>query len=653
METNQAAFKTSPNGMVIVGENGTISHLNPVAEEIFACTSKEVRGKKFSEFLAEIDIFDNELLDKCNATTPFSTSKKSRAKDGKFRYLDLWITFHPEASGDSRYLVFVNDITTQKQREVKLKQAYATETTLKKVLHICRTVEKLEETLKHALQLTVALPGSKAIPRALVMATDNDLSQLDLKAHIGLDPDEISTFFQIKNGNLFYLENSKEKIEELCQNVSQEKSSYHAIIEGNTQTVVIVIALEEKLENAFAWENLNSVADVISDTLEREKLKKDQTDLIASLNKSLGDLGTERSFSDSVLENLKGGLVVIDKHGVVTKANPAAKHLIDTLYMGNIDGKSLDEIFGPDTASLLQKNDSASSHEIKVINLRKKEISLEFTTSPIQDNDNGPMGTVIAFSDVTEQRKMGAKFDKLNRISAISEIASAVAHEIKNPLAGIKSMSQILDSRLADGDENKEFIDRILKQVDRLDQLLNEFFSYAKPPMPNKQKTSLNDVIREAWHIAEARGNKKGLSLHEKLSADPAVLWADPEQLQQVFINLFQNAVEATGDNSYVEVTSDYLSKPSKKYDLSLFKGLNDDFSYLVVIISDTGGGISQDMEEKIFEPFVTNKSNHSGLGLSMVWRILKEHESNIYYKSADGEGATFTMFFKTETRDG
>ena len=91
METNQAAFKTSPNGMIIVGENGSISHFNPVAEEIFACTSKEVRGKKFYDFLTEIDIIDSELLEKCNATTPYSTSKKTTTKDGKTRYLDLWM----------------------------------------------------------------------------------------------------------------------------------------------------------------------------------------------------------------------------------------------------------------------------------------------------------------------------------------------------------------------------------------------------------------------------------------------------------------------------------------------------------------------------------------------------------------------------------
>ena len=162
----------------------------------------------------------------------------------------------------------------------------------------------------------------------------------------------------------------------------------------------------------------------------------------------------------------------------------------------------------------------------------------------------------------------------------------------------------------------------------------------------------INDVLREAWHASEAKGKKKGLSLHGNLSADRISIQADPEQLHQVFVNLFMNAIEAIDDNSYVEVTSSYVSKPSEKYDLPLFKGLNDDFSYMVVIIRDTGQGISQDMEEKIFDPFVTNKSNHSGLGLSMVWRILKEHESNIYYKSADGEGSTFTMFFKTEPRD-
>ena len=96
-------------------------------------------------------------------------------------------------------------------------------------------------------------------------------------------------------------------------------------------------------------------------------------------------------------------------------------------------------------------------------------------------------------------------------------------------------------------------------------------------------------------------------------------------------------------------MTSEFVEKPSKKYDLSDFKGLNDDFPYLVVVISDTGCGIAKDMQEKLFDPFVTNKIHHSGLGLSLVWRILKEHESNIYFKSMVGEGTTFTLFIKAD----
>ncbi|MEN8136641.1 MAG: PAS domain S-box protein [Thermodesulfobacteriota bacterium] len=652
METNQAAFNSSPNGMVAIGENGTVSHLNPTAEKIFACTNKEVHGKEFSEFLQAIDIVDHELLEKCNATTPYSTCKKATSKDGTTCYLDLWLTFQPTAVEENRYLLFVNDITSQKKKEEKLKQAYATETTLKRILHICRTVEKLDDTLTYALQLTVALPGTMAIPRGVIMATENDLSRLELKAHIGLDHDELSTFFQKKTADSFSLDNTGKKIENLCRFISQGKNAYHAIIEGNTQTVVMVVALEEKLKNAFAGENLNSVADVIADTIEREKLKKEQAELIASLNASLSDLGTERSFSDSVLESMNSGLLVIDNKGRVTQANPAAKQFLLNLYEGDVTGKTLEEILGPETNILRRHSDTTGSHKITVLNLDKEEINLEFTTPPTFTIDGTPKGKVIVFSDVTDQQKMGAKLDKLNRFSAVAGIAAAVAHEIKNPLAGIKSMSQILAGRLSAADENKEYVGRILKQVDRLDLLLNDFFSYAKPATPNKQKITLNEVLRQAWQVAEARGDKKGLSLHESLSGEPASLWADPEQLQQVFVNLFLNAIETIDDNSYVEVTSKFINKPSEKYDLSLFKGLNDSFSYQVVTIRDSGSGIAKDMEAKLFDPFVTNKSNHSGLGLSLVWRILKEHESNIYFESTAGEGSTFTIFIKAESGD-
>ncbi len=634
--------------MVVAGENGTITRLNPVAERIFACTNKDVEGEKFQKFLQDIDIDENELLDKCTATTPYTACKKATIQ-GVTCFLDMWFTLDPTASEENRYLVFVNDVTSQKKRESDLKQAYAIENTLKKVLHICRTVEKLEDTLKHVLQLTVALPDIKSLSRAVIMTTENNLSRLELKAHIGLDSREISSFFQEGTDGFFSLDNTSEQTKSLCKFVAKDKSSYHAIIEGKTQTVVMVIALEEKIRNAFAYEHLNSIADVIADTIEREKLKKDQAELIVNLNESLSDLGTHRSFSDSVLESLNSGVLVIDTESRVTRTNPAAEHLLLHIYEGNVTGKTLREVFGPEADSLHLDDDTVASQRISVVDLNDEEINLEFTTSPIVSHEGDLKGKVVVFSDVTEQLKMGAKFDKLNRFGAIAEIAAAIAQEIKNPLTGIKSMSQILDNRLSDDDENKEFIARIIKQVDRLDLLINEFFLYARPVMPNKQKVMLNDILRDAWQMAEARGNKKGLSLHENLSGDLGTLNADPDQLQQVFVNLFLNAIEAISDNNYVKVISEFVKKPSKKYDLSLFKGLDDDFSYLVVVISDSGCGITKDMAAKLFDPFVTNKNHHSGLGLSLVWRILKEHESNIYFDSTEGKGTTFTLFLKAE----
>ncbi|MBU1714706.1 MAG: PAS domain-containing protein [Proteobacteria bacterium] len=645
---NQAVFSTSPNGMVIVGENGLITHLNSVAEKIFACTNEDVKGKELPEFFQTIGIDGNQLLDKCTATTPFTDCKKATIGGAKTCFLDIYFTLDPAASKENRYLLFVNDVTSREKRESDLKRAYAIETTLKKILEICRTGEKLEDTLKHALQITLALPDIKALSRAVIMTTENNLSRLELKAHIGLDPEEISSFFQEEKDGFFSLENTPEQTELLCNFIAGNKSQYNAIIEGNNQTVVMVIALEEKISNTFANENLNSVADIVADTIERDKLKKDQSELISNLNESLSDLATQRSFADSILKSLNNGVLVIDSNNRITQTNPAAELLLLQIFEGTVIGKTLSEVFGSEIDTLHLDDDSAASQRISAVNLNNEEINLEFTPSPIESNEGDLK--VVVFSDVTEQQKIGVKVDKLNRFGTIAEIASAIAQEIKNPLTGIKSMSQVLDSRLPSDDKNKEFIVRIIKQVDRLDLLLNEFFLYARPIIPNKQKVMLNDILREAWQMAEARGNKKGLSLHEYLSADLGMFHADPDQLQQVFVHLFLNAIEAISDNSYVKVISEFVKKPSEKYDISLFKGLDDDSSYLVVVISDSGCGIAKDMAAKIFDPFVTNKNNHSGLGLSLVWRILKEHESNIYFDSTKGKGTTFTLFLKVES---
>ena len=286
MKVDQSIFSSSPNGILIVAENGTISQVNPAAEKIFQSTNHEIEGYEFSEFLLDHGVTEKNILKSCTAASPYTAALKAVTKNDDTLFLDVRVSLDPSAGPADRYLVFVNDITAQKEREEELQRAHAGEATLKKIQRTCHEVENLGDTLKHALKLTVALPDIKAVQRAVILATENDTQQLELIAHLGLGPKDLQTLFKKDENGTYSLDNSNKQIEILSKSLAGKNYSYHAIIEGDTQTVVLVISLQEKISNAVTYENLNSVADVLADTIEREKLKKSQSTLIADLDDS-------------------------------------------------------------------------------------------------------------------------------------------------------------------------------------------------------------------------------------------------------------------------------------------------------------------------------------------------------------------------------
>ena len=150
--------------------------------------------------------------------------------------------------------------------------------------------------------------------------------------------------------------------------------------------------------------------------------------------------------------------------------------------------------------------------------------------------------------------------EKMNRFSTIAEIASAVAHEVRNPLAGIRTMSQVIDEQLAADAPHKEYTRRIIKQVDRLNELLTDFFTYARPPVPKRRAVPLRRIIEEIKPLVHSRLTKTGVTLLEEYEEKLPDIFADPSQIQQVFLNLFLNSLAALRrEDGKIAIKSSYI----------------------------------------------------------------------------------------------
>ena len=227
---------------------------------------------------------------------------------------------------------------------------------------------------------------------------------------------------------------------------------------------------------------------------------------------------------------------------------------------------------------------------------------------------------------------------RADRLASLGEMAAGIAHEIKNPLAGIYGAAQVLSAEFPEGDPRREIVGEMMALVKRLDNTIRDLLNFARYTEPQYTKANLNDVIEKVlFLVQQGREGKKARIVRE---FDPAMpdIEMDPEQVKQVFLNLALNALQARPDGcelrirTHAEVPEDFEDTP--------FRG-----GYVVATVADNGPGIPPERLGKIFQPFYTTKEGGTGLGLPMTRKILNLHDGRITAASEPGKGTVFTVY--------
>ncbi|MBU0674121.1 MAG: HAMP domain-containing protein [Proteobacteria bacterium] len=423
------------------------------------------------------------------------------------------------------------------------------------------------------------------------------------------------------------------------------------IISGNKLLGVICVYVEEGHERkAEEEEILLTITNILAGIIERKKMEEQLVQLVHDLQLSIKNLDDEKIFTESVIRSLSTGLMVLDLEGRIIAANPNGDLILNQFEPEPI-GKELVSVLGDSAVQAMTGIHDEVSHvsaEITLPSRKGTERTLGFTATNRKDAVGNRVGIIISFNDITEDKYFRKEIENMNRLSTVAEIASAVAHEVRNPLAGIKTMAQAIDEHLSENDDKKEYIIRIIRQIDRLNILLTNFFSYARPAEPKKVQTSLQDIISETKPLISSRLYKKGIKLKEQYEEDLPLVNVDPNQIQQVFLNLMLNSIEAFKQSGVIEIIAEKFDATKKEIYSLTYPELKDSSNYVLVHFRDTGPGLDDTIAEKIFEPFFTTKHTGSGLGLSIVYRILKENNAIIHLDRSVKEGTAFMMIFET-----
>ncbi|MBU2064022.1 MAG: PAS domain-containing protein [Candidatus Omnitrophica bacterium] len=366
----------------------------------------------------------------------------------------------------------------------------------------------------------------------------------------------------------------------------------------------------------------------------------DSEDEIGTLGRSFNSMVSY--LNEHIIESMTGGVITINMKGVIVTFNKSAE-LILGYDSEEIVGRSIFEIFSKDSQNhefhsivqdtLLQKKTS-SSREINIFSKTGRKVPIGITTSLLRDKKNTFLGIVVTFKDLAQIKHLEEQLRRADRLAAVGGLAAGIAHEIRNPLGSIKGLVQLLQEDMQDSAKKKAYADVIVKEVDRLNKVVEELLSFARPDESeldsNFSPHNVNDIIEQTLRLAEHDTKNTGINIVRNFSPDLPDISADAKKLQQAFLNLIFNASAAMQAEGILTLSTAY--KPEN--------------SSIEVKVSDTGCGIEPEVLSKIFDPFYTTKKGGTGLGLTITHQIITAHNGKMDVKSVPGKGTTIIINF-------
>ncbi len=251
-------------------------------------------------------------------------------------------------------------------------------------------------------------------------------------------------------------------------------------------------------------------------------------------------------------------------------------------------------------------------------------------------------GVLFTFSDVSYFHRFKEEFRKNESLASMTTMAAGVAHEIKNPLTSISIYLQLLDRELAkkgsvDKDTADKYLSVVKEEVDRLNSIAVDFLFAVKPMSVNLEKMNINDIVDKVVKVVDPELKGKGISLDLRLATSMPNVMIDPALMKQVVLNLVKNAMQAIEGNS--DRNGNACTKEKHITITSYIDG-----EYAALSVADTGCGMTEEQMEKIFEPYFTTKSNGTGLGLTVLFKIMKALSGDVNVHSTLGEGSEFII---------
>jgi len=333
--------------------------------------------------------------------------------------------------------------------------------------------------------------------------------------------------------------------------------------------------------------------------------------------------------SQQVLDALDQVVVALDRERRVLYANRRIEELLGVPTSSLLGQPARDLFQGIDARWL--RGASSESREFK-LQAEGREVTLKAEAVQMRSESGEILGSVV-LADAVAETEDGEFQKKIDRLVSLVELSAYVAHEIRNPLTGIRTTVQFVSSKLKPNDSRREDLDDVIKELDRIEQIITGLLLFARPQSGRPVLTDVHGVVEKTLAGIELQLADTGVEIERDLADNLPEVWLDPDLVQQVFLNLCLNAIQAMPQGGRLTIATGVRRYRTRR-------------SFVDVSFSDTGRGIPKEAMEKIFDPFFTTRSMGTGLGLSISLQIARDHGGVITAKNNSPGGSTFRVSF-------
>lgn len=574
-------------------------------------------------------------------------------KDGDFVPVDISARVI-EYEGRKLIQNIVRNVTEKKRMEEEISRRNRDLATLNALAASVSQSLDLEKIMDDALDMMSALVGTEV---GIIYFIDEDGRSLQMRAYTGLSQKFVqeASRIEVGQGIIGLVAQSGQIIVE--QDLPHASRPLSPLAEEGIRSLISlpmrakdrmlgVISIGSRYPNhRFSPQDVElliAASNQIGIAVENARL-------FYKLKETVSNLLAMKQFNENILQSMTSGVLTVDLEGKITSFNKAAEAILG--YQSHqVIGLTVQEVFGPKSelpsiiTEILQTGIPCSRREITMSCQDGQDIPVGISISVLKNDGEVIAGAIVVFSDLSEIKAMQEEKQRLDRLAALGEMAAVVAHEIRNPLAGIAAGIQYLAGKFAPDDPLCKSIELVLSESKRLNQLIEDILLVSRPPQLHPIPCYITDVLDSTLSHWEAQATAQGITIERYYAPYLPPIQADVLRLERVFSNIISNAIEAMPQGGRLRVAVRRCQRKDMADKADRFNNRGECNGYLEVEIADTGVGIPAHLLGKVFEPFFTTKAKGTGLGLTIASRIITEHGGKISVRSQEGRGTTFSI---------